>query len=240
MDSDRLIKNLIKDNFKLEYSNLSRVKLLEYLIEKINSIEKVHTKLITLVGGVASGKTTMAKELVEKLGSADFITTDDYAAKDREFRRKNYGSIEKKYDLEMYHRKVTAILTLKQKEEVKLPTYNPETGLAAAAGEENFVKKIGKVKTLIVEGDFKFSENPDLAIYFHVADETRKQNRLKRDIQERGEINQEKLMLDIEARNKLQHFPFTLNYAEEADIIIWAKLAAGSEQYEYDVYQRLV
>lgn len=236
-NSDEFINKLLKEgNYKLIGKKLDDQELYKLLANRIKTTKKKQTSIMALVGGVASGKTTLAKELVKKLGSADTITTDAFAAKTREYRHKNYGRIDKKYNLKLFKNKIKKLRNLRKGEAMRFPVYNERTGIAAAAGEENFPKKVKKVDHFIIEGDFNFLDNPDLLIYFHVSDEVRINNRVERDKKQRGWDDPEKLRADIKVREEKQHFPFTLPYAEDADILVIVSEDKG--KYSYSVYER--
>ena len=237
-NSDTFIKKLLrKNNYVLVKNDIDDDRLYTLLAGKIKSIKKGGTVVVSLVGGVASGKTTLAKQVLKKLKSADSITTDAFAAKTRDYRHKNYGNIEKKYDLKLFNRKVKKLKSLKQHETMRFPSYNEKTGIAAAAGEKNFPKIVRKVDYFLIEGDFNFLVDPDLLMYLHVPDDVRINNRVNRDKEQRGWDDLQKLKADIKIREEKQHFPFTLPYAEQADILIIVKETNGN--YNYTVYKKL-
>ena len=237
-NSDEYIGKLVDSgDFNKVEEGLDDEALHNYLVDRIKDITSQETKIITLVGGVASGKTTLAKGLVERLGSADSITTDAFAAGTREYRHTQYGKVENKYDLNLFRDKIEALKQLQDGETLRLPQYDEITGIAAAAGEENFPKIVHKVDYFIIEGDFNFSEGrEDLAIYFHVPDEIRTKNRVARDVEQRGWVDTEKLEHDIRVRDEKQHFPFTLPNAEKADILITVSENQG--KYSYSIYSK--
>jgi len=239
MNSDDFVNQLISSPKFLPVSpdDFTDNLLYDYLVDQIKNISKTGTKIITLVGGVASGKTTLASELVKRLGSADSITTDAFAAGTREYRHTQYGQIDKKNDLVLYAKKLYDLVNLKEGETIRFPQYDEKTGLAAAAGEANFPKIVKKVEYFIVEGDFNFSKgDEDLAIYFHVPDEIRTANRINRDVIQRGWADTDKLKNDIKVRDEKQHFPFTLPNAADSDILIVAKVKDG--KYTYQLYTK--
>ena len=146
---------------------------------------KDNVKVINIVGGAGSGKTTFAHELIMFLGDACTLSTDDYVIGNREFRRKNLegNSPLKKYNTTALNENISAIKNLKANEFHLVPTYDDVTGEGVDARE--YHKKVFPVKYIIVEGDFDFVKNPDLLIYFDVDDETRLHNRITRDLLKR-------------------------------------------------------
>ena len=236
-DSDTYIKKLIKEkDYKLVVGDIDDSRLYEILVSKIKKTKSNGTSIVVLVGGVASGKTTLARELVKKLKSADSITTDAFAAKTREYRHKNYGKVDKKYDLKLFNKKISELRSLDKGESMRFPVYDGKTGIAAAAGEENFPKQVSKTDYFIIEGDFNFLDDPSLFIYLHVPDEVRINNRIARDKEQRGWDDIEKLKQDIRVREEKQHFPFTLPFAEEADVLLL--VGEDNGRYSYSVYEK--
>lgn len=212
--------------------------LAKYFSQFISNLNQDFS-LISVVGGVASGKTTLVKELVKRIPGSDFIGTDDYVKGTREYRRNEIVAKGKspyeKYDFEFMRNKIAEIKNITEDEVVSLPQYDSHTGLAVAAGEENFTKKISKLKLLFVEGDFQPLTEMDLLVYFHVSDSIRTNNRIERDQQERNEVDIEKLMADIQIREQQQHYPITLPEASNADVIIVADYNSA-HQYEFTLY----
>ena len=164
---------------------LSREEIFNEIKNRINNTNGSDVKVICIVGGAASGKTTFARELVKFLKEACTISTDDFLIGNREFRRKY---LEEKNPLQKYNSKalnntITLIKNLKVNESLLVPTYDDVTGEAVDAKE--YKKRIGQVKYIIVEGDFHFVTNPDLLIYYDVDDKIRLNNRIKRDLDKR-------------------------------------------------------
>jgi uridine kinase len=209
--------------------------LLTRLAERLRAIEGEETKVIALIGGAASGKSTLARKLAETLGSADTISTDDYVVGDRAYRRQHLegGDPTLKYDSAFLNRKIQEIISLQEGETVAVPTYDESSGASIAVGEENFNHQIKKIDYLIVEGDFNFVENPDVTIYFDVDDNTRLENRLKRDQETRSETDSQNIIDSFNLRHELQHLPHTLPVKESADILITASLDDKDGEYRY-------
>lgn len=169
----------------MDTNNLDREHVFMEIKQRINSIDEEKIKVISIVGGAGSGKTTFANELVSFLSDACTLSTDDYVLGDREYRRKYLegGNPLKKYNQRVLNNNIATIKTLKNGEYCYVPTYDDVTGEAVDAKE--YHKKISQVKYIIVEGDFDFVIAPDLLIYFDVDDETRLNNRMQRDLAKR-------------------------------------------------------
>ena len=169
----------------MDTNNLDREHVFMEIKRKIDNINDGNVKVISIVGGAGSGKTTFAQELISFLGNACTLGTDDYVIGDRAYRKKYLegGDPLKKYNPLALNKNISIIKSLKDGEYCYVPTYDDVTGEAVDAKE--YHKKISQVKYIIVEGDFDFVINPDLLIYFDVADEIRLNNRIQRDIAKR-------------------------------------------------------
>ena len=245
MNSNEILQPLLNARFEQLENGISAdriVGLLDYLIQALpgNGV-----KVVSLIGGAASGKSTIALALVEDLTadgcSVDVLATDDYVRGDRTWRWQQFeGKADVdpigKYDFVLLNAKLAAIkgnsdpaLT------VAVPSYNQETGLAIDAGEENYLHRIGPVNIVIVEGDFDAVKQPDLTIFLHVPDDQRLEFRRTRDAVSRGG-DMEKTTNSFNFRQRTQHFPHTLVAAKKADIIIYTD--ASSPEWTFSLYQQ--
>ncbi len=244
VNSDSKIEELITgSNYKLVASGLNGVSLVSEIVGALKSNKKSGTMIVSLIGGAASGKSTLSVKLAGSLGESDVISTDDYVVGDREYRRKHFEGKDhvSKYDPEFLNQKVKEVCSLVPGKKVKVPTYDKVTGLAIAAGEENYQREIGKVDFLIVEGDFDFVENPNYKIYYHVPTEVRLENRIQRDKETRNEPSIDNIIKNFQLRQKLQHETHTLPAASTADMLIIASAERKVDgfTYTYFVYKKL-
>ena len=226
-DNDAKIDALIVRDFKCEQQELGTDEIIKLLVKDISALSGNDTKIVALIGGAASGKTTLTSQVVEQLRhegiTADAIGTDDYVVGDRQYRRENFEGRDPraKYDFSYMNALIQKIKGNHDSDAVvPVPTYNQLTGVAIAEGEANFYHKIATIDALVVEGDFLEIDNPDLIIYLHVRDIARLQNRLTRDLQHRNETNQSKIEENFRQRQAVQHIPYTLPAASLANIII--------------------
>lgn len=209
----------------------------ELLTNLSNIIRKLkiddHVTIISLIGGAASGKSTMARKLKDFLGDANILGTDDYLVGDRSFRRKHLegGDPREKYNQKKLNTHIEKICHLKEGEQFFIPTYDEVTGEAVDATKYN--KAVGKAKYLIIEGDFDFVEKPDYRIYLDVSDQTRLSNRLRRDQNTRN-ANIQEIKDSFDLRQKLQYTPYTLPAREKANLIIKACVGEDDE-YVYEI-----
>ncbi|MFH0952147.1 MAG: hypothetical protein V1838_03060 [Patescibacteria group bacterium] len=238
---DTINKLINSGQYKTLNEGLKNDALVKLIIEKINDIDINRTKIISFIGGPASGKTSIVDHLVKALSSVAVISTDDYVVGTRQERRRlEQGDARSKYDIDLLNKKVKDICQLEDGVTVKVPTYDGKSGLAVAVGEENYSKEIGRVDVLIVEGDFNFIEAQDLLIYLHVPDNIRLQNRIRRDTVERSQPDIKELTDNFNYRQLNQFWPYTLPVAERSDLLltVTAKERGNWFEYFYTVYLR--
>lgn len=204
------------------------------LVRPVKEFSQSGTAVIAIVGGAASGKTTLAKALANSLGSADTLSTDDYVVKDRAYRRAHLegGDPLKKYAPDKLNQHIASIKGLKAGESFAVPTYNESTGEAVDAAA--YSRVIEKVEFLIVEGDFNLVENPDLLIYFDVPDDVRLKNRIARDLVTRNGKDEDAIKENFNLRQKMQHIPHTLPTKGIADVVVQVNLD-DSGNYLYKI-----
>lgn len=235
----------------------------EELVKKLASrIRKLNKKnglvIVTLIGGPASGKTTLSKLLVAELGEeAVTLSTDSFVKGDRAWRRTHIENQRRtpldKYDPEYLSSLIAEISRLNDGEELGVPKYDNRTGVATGADPKKqpdssrYPTKIrGLKKYLIVEGDFQFIEDPDYNIFLDVDDDVRLGNRLHRDkIKRREHHNDDKhdeiVKENFDLRQKTQFFPYTLPQKKLADSVVKVHAQKGLEtdkyifEYSYDI-----
>lgn len=218
--------------FKTIATNLDERVLVSALVEQFRNLQKSGTKIISLVGGPASGKGTLAEMLSRALGSAAVLSTDNYLKGDRPYRR---ASIEnagrnpiEKYDFDFLRKQVKAICELDEGQSIGVPQYDGVTGIAISQDPDNipddsaYPLKVGKVDYLIIEGDFQPLEEGsiDRLVYLDVPDEVRLANRVYRDVKQRGESNAQPIIDSFNSRQATQFVPHTLPVKNQADILI--------------------
>lgn len=244
MDSNNVIDPLLAHHFDRKKQGLQTAEAIAFLAQTIAALPVEGTKVISLIGGAASGKSTLAKAIIEQLAPmalrADTIGTDDFNKGDRAWRWKHFedkegaNQIDKK-DFALLNAKVAAIRRNRGSDTtVAVPTYNQTTGLAIDEGEDNYTHRIGSVDVLIVEGDFHPVTDPDLVVYLHVPDQQRLRIRVARDVKHRGG-DLAKTTASFTYRQRVQHVPHTLPTAEQADYVM--AIDAANATWIFDVYQ---
>jgi len=210
------------------------------LYRQIADSRGLATNLLVIAGGAASGKSTLAASMSAELAargtSSAIISSDDFVRWDRAKRHRleRIGLLppDAKYDFFSLRQAIGAVCANQHPSLlVGLPQYDSHTGLAASGSKRQFIPA---VNTLIVEGDmlgeqgktpqdlYASSAYRPRTVYIHVPDEERLKRRVARDITERnaqGAVRQD-IVDSFEHRQKSQHIPYTLTYAETADAIV--------------------
>lgn len=139
-------------------------------------------KMIFITGGSASGKTTLANQMKEKLGKDAILISQDSFYKPTKSEKVNFDE-PKAFDFEL-QREIFAKIT-KGAKSIELPIYDFK--LHDRSGVETI--KIAPV--VIFEGLFTFADeellaNADLKIFVDTPADTRLGRRILRDVKERG------------------------------------------------------
>ncbi len=245
-DSEAIIRPLLAEKFEVAEHDVSADDTISWLTDRIRELPGEGLKVVSVLGGAASGKTTVITALLDELNAAgvraDCVNTDDFVRGDRQWRwehveaQPNVDPIEK-YDFGFMNKKIQAIRNNTDPAvTVAIPTYNSETGKAIAEGEENYTHKVGLVDVLVVGGDFHEVQDSDLVIFLHVPDAQRLQNRVNRDVIERGGSH-EKTTANFNLRQKSQHLPHTVPAAEHADYVVDTD-ASNAEEWRFTIYKR--
>jgi len=246
--SDTYVQSLLRQQFAQRFARLDTAELVQQLAFMIQGHPSKGVKVVLLVGGAGSGKTTLTRRLVTALRAggikADSICTDDYTRGDRAWRQRQFEGEQLrhphgKYDFDFMNRTIAAIRSNRDaKRVIKVPTYDPASGLAIDMGEKHYTHAISLNDVLLVEGDMSEVTQPDLTIYLHVPDEIRLQKRVERDLAERSYAHPQAIVDSFNLRHTNQHLPFTLPAADQANIIIMGDIL-GKIWY-YDLFERAV
>jgi uridine kinase len=216
-------------------------------------------KTVLVVGGAASGKSTLARAMQDVLAARHVVTavmsSDDYLRGDRGMRRTweaDGRSPDEKYDFDYMRAVIDAVRTNRDaRRHVIAPKYDAKTGLALGSNRRRYIPPVG---VLIVEGDMlgergsmpdelftanDFADDPH-AIYLHVPDTRRLALRLERDMQHRnghGETT-DIIVANFEQRQLTQHLPYTLGYAAVSDSIVQPAVQTMNDgMLRYDLWQ---
>ena len=177
MSSDEVIQDVIKNReFTLTVSGLDDERATLKIVYYLKGTRKEGTKVISLIGGAASGKSTLARRVANALGNAAIISTDDFLLGSREYRRRYLEGKDplRKYGFDLLREKVQRIKILQPGESESVPVYeeesgtaikvidfDPETGQILSVDRNHYPRKVEKVEFLIVEGDFHWRDDRD-------------------------------------------------------------------------------
>jgi len=178
-------------------------------------------KIIGICGGSASGKTTLACLLQEKIGrdACAIIYMDDFYI---DFVRRGYDPSEINYDhpdsidMETLHE---TLVELTHGNDVHIPVYDFKTHKRL-----NNTIGIRAYPRIILDGLFLFNIPElkkcfSLKIFVDTPDEIRLQRRIERDMQERGRSEESVKSRFLETVLPM-HYKFVLENRELADVVI--------------------
>jgi len=244
--SEEKIEQVLQKGYRQIADHITLKELSQIIFDHLKLVPGDKTKVVSFIGGAASGKTSIVKSIVsdstKRNLNAGSFSTDDFLVGDRAYRREHFEGKAplSKYDFDFMNTKIRAIKdNVDQDIQIGIPIYDGKTGKAIAYGEESYPNQIGPVELLIVEGDFDMVDDDDLKIYFHVPDRIRLQNRLNRDRQSRDDKTNSQVEENFMLRQTTQHELYTLPTAEKAQMIIVADLKEGEEEYRFGVYTRI-
>lgn len=247
--SNEIVQEIIKNRgMMLAAFGLDDEEAISKIVCYLKGIGGKNTKVISLIGGAASGKSKLARSVASSLKNTEVISTDDFVLGSRDYRRKYIEGKSPllKYDFDLLREKVNRIKSLRPGESEPMPMYDeqdgtaikiidfdPETGQVLSIDKNNYDRKVQRVKYLILEGDFQPLASPDFQIFFHVSDDVRLQNRILRDVKERGARSVEETVNSFELRQRSQHKPYTLSCVSYTDMIILVSTIPTGTGYEY-------
>ncbi len=236
-----LVASVLRDRFEFAEGPMDNAQAAEYLSRVVQELPGESMKVVAVVGGPASGKDTLVNLAADKLRQsglrADAISTDDYNLGTREWRheREREDPLKLK-DFSLLNEHLRRIAILEDGETVALPVYDELTGLAIAAGEEDFLHKAGETDVMFVQGDFDAVEAPNLHVFIDVPTETRLQARIKRDTEKRGEADPEKVAANFRSRQEKQFAPLTAPTIKRSDLVF--KVTPTPDSWQYNIYRR--
>ena len=177
---------------------------------------------IGICGGTGSGKTTIARAIVESVGARKVVLVEQ----DSYYRNLSDMPLDERKQANFDHPDsldsdmlVNHILRLKQGLAVEMPLYDFKTHTRS-----NKIEVIEPRPVVIVEGILIFAEPRvldllDVRVYVDTPDDIRLIRRLKRDITERGRTF-ERTLEQYERTIRPMHFEFVEPSKRHADIII--------------------
>ena len=178
--------------------------------------------IIGICGGTGSGKTTIARAIVEAVGAENVVLVeqDSYYRNlaDMPLDERHQANFDHPHSLET-DMLVDHILKLKQGVQVEMPLYDFKTHTRS-----NKIEIIEPRPVVIVEGILMFAEPRvlellDVKVFVDTPDDIRLLRRLRRDFAERGRTY-ERTMDQYERTIRPMHLEFVEPSKRHADIII--------------------
>lgn len=177
---------------------------------------------IGICGGTGSGKTTIAKAIVETVGRANVVLIEQ----DSYYRNLSDMPLDERHQANFDHPDsidsdmlVNHLIRLKQGLSVEMPLYDFVTHTRSEK-----IETINPKPVVIVEGILIFAESRvldllDCRVFVDTPDDVRLMRRLRRDITERGRTF-ERTLEQYELTIRPMHFEFVEPSKRHADIII--------------------
>jgi uridine kinase len=178
--------------------------------------------IIGICGGTGSGKTTIARAIVESVGAQNVVLVEQ----DSYYRNLSDMPLDERHQANFDHPDsidsdmlVNHILRLKQGLNVEMPLYDFVTHTRSEK-----IAIIEPKPVVIVEGILIFSESRvldllDCRVFVDTPDDVRLMRRLRRDINERGRTF-ERTLEQYERTIRPMHFEFVEPSKRHADVII--------------------
>lgn len=178
--------------------------------------------IIGICGGTGSGKTTIARAIVETVGASNVVLVEQ----DSYYRNLADMPLDERHQANFDHPDsldsdmlVNHLLRLKQGRSVEMPLYDFKTHTRS-----DKIELIEPKPVVLVEGILIFSEPRvlamlDVRVFVDTPDDVRLIRRLKRDFSERGR-SYERTMEQYERTIRPMHFEFVEPSKRHADIII--------------------
>ncbi len=178
--------------------------------------------IIGICGGTGSGKTTIARSIVESVGARNVVLVEQ----DSYYRNLSDMPLDERHQANFDHPDsidsdmlVNHLMRLKQGLQVEMPLYDFKTHTRS-----DNIEIIEPKPVVIVEGILIFAEPRvldllDVRVYVDTPDDIRLMRRLRRDITERGR-SFERTLDQFERTIRPMHFEFVEPSKRHADIII--------------------
>ncbi len=178
--------------------------------------------IIGICGGTGSGKTTIARSIVESVGAGNVVLVEQ----DSYYRNLSDMPLDERHQANFDHPDsldsdmlVNHILRLKQGRSIEMPLYD-----FATHTRSNQIEIIEPRPVVIVEGILIFAEPRvldllDVRVFVDTPDDIRLMRRLRRDITERGRTF-ERTLEQYERTIRPMHYEFVEPSKRHADIII--------------------
>jgi uridine kinase len=178
--------------------------------------------IIGICGGTGSGKTTIARAIVETVGARNVVLVEQ----DSYYRNLSDMPLDERHQANFDHPDsidsdmlVNHIMRLKQGLPVEMPLYDFVTHTRSDKIEIIEPKPVVIVEGILIFAEPRVLDLLDVRVFVDTPDDVRLMRRLKRDINERGRTF-ERTLDQYERTIRPMHFEFVEPSKRHADIII--------------------
>src|SRR5829696_636000 len=178
--------------------------------------------IIGICGGTGSGKTTIARSIVEAVGADRVVLVEQ----DSYYRNLSDMPLDERHQANFDHPDsidsdmlVNHIMRLKQGLQIEMPLYDFVTHTRSDQIETIHPKPVVIVEGILIFAEPRVLDLLDVRVFVDTPDDVRLIRRLKRDIHERGRTF-ERTLEQYEGTIRPMHFEFVEPSKRHADVII--------------------
>ena len=178
--------------------------------------------IIGICGGTGSGKTTIARAIVDSVGARNVILIEQ----DSYYKNLADMPLDERHQANFDHPEaidgdmlVDHIKSLKQGESIEMPLYDMVTHTRRDETETFVPKPVVIVEGILIFAEPRILDLLDVRVFVDTPDDVRLMRRLRRDIIERGRTF-ERTLEQYERTIRPMHFEFVEPSKRHADIII--------------------
>jgi uridine kinase len=178
--------------------------------------------IIGICGGTGSGKTTIARKIVEAVGKENVILVEQ----DSYYRNLADMPLDERHQTNFDHLDafdngmlVNHLKRLKQGQSIEMPIYDYKTHTRTNQSENIPPKPVIILEGILIFAESRILELLDVRVFVDTPDDIRFIRRLRRDIVERGRTL-ESVIAQYQATVRPMHFEFVEPSKRNADIII--------------------
>jgi len=178
--------------------------------------------IIGICGGTGSGKTTIARKIVQSVGRHNVVLVEQ----DSYYRNLADMPLDERHQANFDHPDsidsdmlVNHIKRLKQGQPIEMPVYDYKTHTRSDESEHIDPKPVVLVEGILIFAESRVLELLDFRIFVDTPDDVRLIRRLRRDITERGR-SFEQTLWQYEHTIRPMHFEFVEPSKRYADIIL--------------------
>ena len=178
--------------------------------------------IIGICGGTGSGKTTLARKIIESVGQGEVILVEQ----DSYYRNLSDMPLDERHEANFDHPDsidsemlVNHLKRLRGGQAIEMPIYDFVTHTRSDESEHIEPKPVVIVEGILIFAESRVLDLLDVRVFVDTPDDIRLIRRLKRDINERGR-SFERTLWQYEHTIRPMHFEFVEPSKRHADIII--------------------